>query len=375
MTTRLELESARRRLRSDNAELVDAATDALRERNAVEARVQAFLKDLDGAARGALEDDLQAAMAAIYGGDEQPPTDLGPVLEAVVIGDGSRPVFWLQNDRLAKLGQPTGKFVDLLEQNAALVEAAALSVGRIETDDAAPPPGLDKAFVGTAFLVADNLAITNRHVIEAMVDNPGSTDGPFNLRATYWLNLAAQYGTAASRRFRIERVLFAGGQPIGAGGDIGRLDLAMLEIGAAETLAMVRPSPLALTGRKLLTGEQVVVVGYPAKPRIWYGPGEPPGAAEVEDILVKLFDSRFGYKRCASGEIDAIAGFQGDAKGWTVKHDASTLGGNSGSPILTLRDGGIRVSALHFGGLSRQANYGHAMEKLAGVFAPFGLTL
>lgn len=378
MTTGPNLDFARFRLQSGNwATPVEVGDFKLPNPDEVHARMEAFLRDGDRETTADLRRELETAIDAIYGTPYATTAAdiLGPYAEAVVVADGSRPVFFIQQDILQPLGQPTGEFVDLLQNNAQAFETAALAVGRVETDDQAPPAYTDKAFVGTAFLVADDLAMTNRHVLEEMVIETDSDLGPFSLNATYWLNFGAQHGSTGSRRFRIEDALIGGEQVIGDGGDIAKLDLAFLRIGPPEIAGMPRPTPLRLSASRLLRNEKVALIGYPGKPQIYYGPDDPPGAMEVEEVLIRHFDSRFGSKRCASGEIDAVAGFQGDTAGWTIKHDASTLGGNSGSPVLTLRNGVAWVSALHYGGLSRVANYGHAMEKLAVQLEKYGVAL
>jgi V8-like Glu-specific endopeptidase len=60
-----------------------------------------------------------------------------------------------------------------------------------------------------------------------------------------------------------------------------------------------------------------------------------------------------------------LPGFLEDPRRWTLKHDVSTLGGNSGSPVLSLTGGMPHVVGLHFGGKSRVANFGHILEQLS----------
>jgi V8-like Glu-specific endopeptidase len=46
-------------------------------------------------------------------------------------------------------------------------------------------------------------------------------------------------------------------------------------------------------------------------------------------------------------------------------HDASTLGGNSGSCVVDLSQDGLRVLGLHFGGAARAQNWAHAASRLS----------
>ncbi|HCT6914658.1 TPA: protease, partial [Pseudomonas aeruginosa] len=69
-------------------------------------------------------------------------------------------------------------------------------------------------------------------------------------------------------------------------------------------------------------------------------------AGAMEDIFGNIYD----VKRFAPGEV---VGLPHDA--WYLTHDCSTLGGNSGSAVLSI-DGG-EVVGLHFGGQFRKTNY------------------
>jgi V8-like Glu-specific endopeptidase len=51
---------------------------------------------------------------------------------------------------------------------------------------------------------------------------------------------------------------------------------------------------------------------------------------------------------------------EGDGKSWVFNHDATTLGGNSGSAAFDL-DGTIAIVGLHFAGDWLRANHAHAV--------------
>src|SRR5262249_56779824 len=69
-------------------------------------------------------------------------------------------------------------------------------------------------------------------------------------------------------------------------------------------------------------GTPVATIGYPAEdPRNPYFVG-------------LLFGASLGVKRVAPGEVT-------EARGSKLFHDCTTLGGNSGSPVLALDDGGL----------------------------------
>jgi V8-like Glu-specific endopeptidase len=80
-------------------------------------------------------------------------------------------------------------------------------------------------------------------------------------------------------------------------------------------------------------------------------------------------------KRFAPGEIDRALGSAADGTGETVfAHDATTLGGNSGSCVVDLGNDGRLVVGLHFAGIPKHANYAHANARLRAQLADLGFT-
>jgi hypothetical protein len=102
-------------------------------------------------------------------------------------------------------------------------------------------------------------------------------------------------------------------------------------------------------------------------------PGEPAAGTENLDALDLIFGDTYGVKRWAPGQIGERTGeHPDDSKAWVLSHDASTLGGNSGSCVVDLTNDGLRVLGLHFSGLRRQDNYAHAMAELQHYLEPHG---
>ncbi|MDJ0277692.1 trypsin-like peptidase domain-containing protein [Sphingomonas sp. 2R-10] len=295
-------------------------------------------------------------------------------VEAIVIADGSRPVSFIEDGKmLPPMGN--GPFIDLMNRQAATIETIGRSVGRVESDVRIAEPWMDGVFyAGSAFVVGPDLAMTNRHVAEIMIRGGKAGSGPFPLNGLWWLNFAGEHGSSVRRRFAVLEVLWAGSDVVGTGSGLDVLDMALLRLGPAEA-GDVLPGALALTLDEPGEGQTVGIVGYPGRPRIVV---EKPDdqlacAEEAERALLKVFDNRFGFKRAASGEVDAQPGFDGDVRGWTIRHDVSTLGGNSGSPIFDLGPGRPpRVLALHFGGCTRRTNYGTVFDKLADDLRRYG---
>jgi endonuclease G len=95
--------------------------------------------------------------------------------------------------------------------------------------------------------------------------------------------------------------------------------------------------PIPLSRLAAAPGQHVAVIGYPARDsRI-------PDYALMQSIFGDVYDR----KRLAPGQIM-------DAGPHVVTHDCSTLGGNSGSVVLDLAEGG--AVALHFAGRFLEAN-------------------
>lgn len=350
---------------------------ALPDRKRLQGRIDGFLSGADpGRVPARLRRDIARVMGALYDdtSDRQRFGHFAP--EAVIIADGSRPVFFFENDRLVARGAPDGPFVEAALAASGMLEQAALSVGRIETFDLPAPARIDVHYEGTCFLVAPDLVMTNRHVVERMVRNPFIPHGPWQLRNEYWVNFDGQLG-GAGRRFRIDAVAWMPPDPIGNRTDFARLDMALLRIGAPQDILIAKPAPLAVTATRPARDQIAALVGFPGSARIYSGPEPPPAHFELERVLFDIFDNRFGYKRCASGRITAPVGqHPRDTRKWAVAHDLSTLGGNSGSPLLVLGGGEMPVaSALHFHGEARRANYAHVFEQLGPQLAAHGIAL
>lgn len=72
---------------------------------------------------------------------------------------------------------------------------------------------------------------------------------------------------------------------------------------------------------------------------------------------MEIFQNKFGVKRLQPGKLTKIA-----AQERRIEHDASTLGGSSGSPIIDFATD--LVVGLHFSGAFEQTNHAVALWKL-----------
>lgn len=85
-------------------------------------------------------------------------------------------------------------------------------------------------------------------------------------------------------------------------------------------------------------GSWLTVVGYPAH-------DSRNDAADQQ----RIFDGVYNVKRLAPGQVLAVVQQE------LLHHDATTLGGNSGSMVVDLASG--KAVGIHFGGLEGPRNY------------------
>ena len=271
------------------------------------------------------------------------------MLEVIVRLDGSRPSFMIQNGEINRATSPLGSWKDALDaSNDSLIEAISC-VGRIDI------PWMSPGFVGTGFLVQENLILTNRHVLQAAAQQ--RSDGSWKFHEETAIDFAHEFRATASRNRRaLKRVVFCGPDEIDLNANINHknLDLALIELEAATNEN--RP-------RKVLSIDkapdwadpdiEIFTVGYPGKPIL---------GTYTPTLLEQLFQSTFGYKRLAPGLIMPSGQ---NVQPWTLTHDATTLGGNSGSVVLVAgRE--TAAAGLHYGGQTTQPrqNWGHILGKI-----------
>ena len=188
----------------------------------------------------------------------------------------------------------------------ARVGSFVFSAGRVDAQDGRP--------LGTAFLVAPGRIMTNDHVLDAL------SSGTFEIERGQ--------GTVHFQ-WRWEPANTEG--PVAITSVVGHdamLDVALLEI---DPPSWFDHQPLELETENPATGDYVAVVGYPMRDRSNRNPA----------FTEQLFEGKYDVKRAAPGEIVKTVAP-------VAFHDCSTLGGNSGSPVLSLRT--AKVVGLHRSG-------------------------
>ena len=216
------------------------------------------------------------------------------------------------------------------------IDNAILSIGRVEVPGHPSVP-----YGGTGFVVGPNLLMTNRHVAEIFTKGLGQR------------SLVFRPGLSAGMDFKRE--------VIGTVPDIVVVtkivmihpfwDMALLEVSG---LTGSRPVlPISVKTPEELAGRDIVVVGYPAQD--W---------RNDQNLQNQIFGGIFNVKRLQPGKLKvvrSVESFGHDVN--AITHDASTLGGNSGSAVIDVLTG--EVVALHFAGLYLDANFGVPTYELA----------
>jgi V8-like Glu-specific endopeptidase len=316
------------------------------------------------------------ALLAVSQGDDKKLAKPGTLsaLEVIVRTDGSRPSFMVRNGEPDRKTSPLGEWGDELDDRADNLRRALQCIGRIDDPSGA------QGFQGTGILIGKDLVMTNRHVLQAISTNPKPSNG-WQLKPEVAIDFGHEFrGTESAGRRKIKGVVFAGSQYIDPFQiDLGKLDLALLEL---EPARQDTDNKLALDvapdwGQPETS---IFICGYP---------GNPGSSSNPSSLLELLFQATYGCKRLAPGIVTTVANAMGKSpRHWALGHDATTLGGNSGSAVLVI--GREQVTAgLHFGGRSSdpRENWCHVLgmtldetdgrstKTLGDVFKDWGVTL
>lgn len=213
-----------------------------------------------------------------------------------------------------------------------------------------------QAYVGTAWLLnrklksGNRLAITNAHVALAIFDEERKAKkGEYNraIRATLDFHFEREDDPDNEQCAKVLSVVHRSGlnpsQVIGAlwiGQEVkvidnsGKgVDVAFLEVETTPFMATKAGIPFSATQVK--TAGQVAIVGYPSFDSRTKAP---------RSLLKEVFEDIYDVKRFQPGEVGVV-------NDQFFAHDCSTLGGNSGSVVLSLSDDTENCDAvgIHFG--------------------------
>jgi len=219
-----------------------------------------------------------------------------------------------------------------LEEAKANIEHAIGGTARLETSDGTLP------YLGTAFVVASRLAITTKHVA-AFLYSRG------NAPASYWLNFKAEQGSDEKFNVPIGQVILM--HP--------HLDYAVLQLEddvAPERILRFSDAPLK-------PGKDICVIGYPSF-----------DVRNDQEVQAQVFQSVYGIKRLMPGRVLKYDLQSSDKPFASLVHDATTLGGTAGAPVIDLETG--HVAGIGFAGAYMLANYAVPTEGLSGLLDLLG---
>ena len=284
-------------------------------------------------------------------------------LEAVILTNGERPSLFVRDGFVDLDSADIGDWDHDLGHFRNQVRKVITSVGRIDVP-------VKPWFAGTCFVIAEGLVLTNRHVLEEIATQDGTGAWTLKWPDATSVDFVGEDGAAAAPKFKITGVAFAGPDPINRTINFAHLDMAILRVDPGGILANSFPKPVTFETdtAQPKARRDLYVVGFPGQPRTWLFGGTPPAGYETTQVISTIFNNKFGVKRLAPGTIKAGPGeVANDGKGWICAHDASTLGGNSGSCVADLSEDGFRIVALHFAGTNREQNWAHAAARLCDI--------
>ncbi|HEV2545794.1 MAG TPA: trypsin-like peptidase domain-containing protein [Stellaceae bacterium] len=228
-----------------------------------------------------------------------------------------------------------------LDAYIASYSAIDRDVGRLEfrslikNPDGVPQPVKMVVPFATAFAIAPDLMVTNAHVIPDLIGTWNGSTRKYDMKTDrlVQVELGVEYNyhcTPQPRTMLIKRIVDFDPD----------LDVAVLKTDGSIPLL-----PLPLSQTPAAYDEVVAIIGYPGV--------DPAIKKEDQDIVFVAPDGTVPYniKRFQPGRVQAIT--DQDFVVW-FDHDASTLVGNSGSPVIRVSDG--TVIGLHHHGIPYDHN-------------------
>jgi hypothetical protein len=285
----------------------------------------------DAARQAAVRDGTRGLRKVMDGREDEltPAEQVG--LEAIVLLEGRPPLFIQGGD----FRQVPIEW-DVLNRHREKIRSSISRVGRIEVNGHP-----DYEWIGTGFLAGPDAVITNRHVAREFAEADGGAGWRFQAGMSARLDFNEEHGAIEPLEFRITGIV----------GIHETHDLAVLSVAATGGPGSALPEPLTVAAAKpdRVVDRQVYVIGYPA----WDGRRNDP--TYMQQIFGRVFD----VKRLQPGRVSGWN--EGDD---VFRHDCSTLGGNSGSPVFDLET--HAVIGLHFGGRYLIGNNAVPLWQLAG---------
>jgi endonuclease G, mitochondrial len=270
-------------------------------------------------------DKIKGLIEGLNRGQE---AEVDPGYEAIIRKWG-RPVLYIQDDAIEQPRLELWKA--RLEPARQRLQERVPRIGRVELRG---HPRF--SWVGTGWLVAPRVIVTNRHVAEEFAR---ATNGGFDFRTDpvgrsmrAWIDMYQEHQRPKESEFSIKEILHIEEEP--------GPDMAFMRVAPVDQDDRELPAPIALCEHDPLPDQVVGVIGYAA----W------DGDRNDRDVMDRIFDRVYEVKRLHPGELMDVPSQQ-----HYLTHDCSTLGGNSGSVVLDFATG--NAVALHYAGRYEGRNY------------------
>jgi lysophospholipase L1-like esterase len=306
---------------------------------------------------------VRQSLALLGAETDDTPIDPDSILhtEAFVLIDGTRPATYVK-DGFIDLTEPrlieSGWAATLREREDTLRNVIA-STGRILRGN----DRSQSSVFGTAWMISPTRIATAKHVLEAM---GMFFDGEWNLSTDFFVDFAVEADGQPdpAKIIKIDHVAWASPDLIAGNVHPSLLDAAVFELAPATGQTLPDPLIMADASHKdaILNDGAFVNVGHPARPNgSWISDGDDGNDNTISRALIEaLIGDQFGVKRLSPGRIKFSPGhFSGDAQGHIFTHEATTLGGSSGSPISAMGIDNGAIAGLHFAGEFRTRNFAH----------------
>jgi endonuclease G len=255
-------------------------------------------------------------------------SDVGAQDEAIIRKYG-RPALYIQDNKIQEPVLPLWQ--ERLSGAREQLERVIPSIGRVELRGHPRYP-----WVGTGWLVAPRVIVTNRHVANIFGRHMGIGFqfrlDPIGRQIRARIDFYEEFERTHESEFQVKEILHIEEE------EESRPDIAFLRIASRDQDDRELPLPVALSEHDPQPDQVVGAVGYAA----WDG--------ERNDRIVmdRIFEGVYEVKRLHPGEIM-------ETHERFINHDCSTLGGNSGSALLDFETG--TAVALHYAGRYENKNY------------------
>lgn len=234
------------------------------------------------------------------------------------------------------------------------INVASSAVGRIMITGSSGIP----ENIGSGWRLGQDLVVTNRHVGLLMVKKPDSSPLDLTLDEARHplIDFSATDNATATKRFDIAALVYCAVEEF--------VDVAILKVtsGLADFPAALTLdwNPDSLGSKREdsngaepeFSGKEVYVVGHPFKQR-------------RSSAIAAVFGTADGLKRWSPGLVKRI-----HANEPILDHDCSTLGGNSGSCVLSAE--GHAVVGIHMGGFEVDELTDRGLANAAVAFSYLG---